>query len=82
MVKIWIKGLPSGKLTVCYGKSPSLTDKSTMNVPCSIAMLNNRRVYKQQRLQIWSTQNRGKLGLNFAKRMLSKMAFLSSVRRA
>ena len=42
---IWIeavnkscRGLPSGKLTVCYGKSPFFIGKSTINGPCSIAM--------------------------------------------
>ena len=29
--------LPSGKLTVRYGKSPSLIGKSAINGPCSIA---------------------------------------------
>ena len=36
--------VPSGKLTVCYGKSPSLIGKSTINGPFSIAMLNYQRV--------------------------------------
>ena len=36
--------LPSGKPTVCYGKPPSLTGKSTINRPCSIAMLVYQRV--------------------------------------
>ena len=31
---------PSGKLTFSFGKSSSLIGKSTMNGPCSIAMLN------------------------------------------
>ena len=30
--------IPSGKLTVSYGKSPSLIGKSTINGPCSIAI--------------------------------------------
>ena len=33
-----------GKLTVCYGKSPFLMGKSTINGPCSIAMLVHQRV--------------------------------------
>ena len=32
-------GIPSGKHTNNYGKSPSLTGKWTINGPCSIAML-------------------------------------------
>ena len=40
----WKIHLPSGKLTVCYGKSQSLIGKSTINGPCSIAMLNYQRV--------------------------------------
>ena len=36
--------IPSGKLTVCDGQSPFLTDKSTINGPFSIAMLNLQRV--------------------------------------
>ena len=36
--------LPSGKLTVCYGKSPFSMGKSTINGPFSMAMLNYQRV--------------------------------------
>ena len=36
--------IPSGQLTVCYEKSPSLIGKSTINVPFSMAMLNCQRV--------------------------------------
>ena len=36
--------LPAGKLTVCYGKSPFIIGKSTINEPFSIAMLNYQRV--------------------------------------
>jgi hypothetical protein len=36
--------IPSGKLTFCYEKSPSLIGKSTINVPFSMAMLNYQRV--------------------------------------
>ena len=39
----WI-GLPSGKHTKNYGKSPFLMGKSTINVVFSIAMLNYQRV--------------------------------------
>ena len=39
------KQLPSGKRLHSYGKSPSLIGKSTLNGPCSIAMLNSQRVY-------------------------------------
>jgi hypothetical protein len=39
--------LPSGKLTVCYGKSPFLMGKLTISTgPFSIAMLNYQRVEK------------------------------------
>ena len=36
--------IPSGKLTVCYGKSPFFIGKSTIDGPFSIAMLVYRRV--------------------------------------
>ena len=47
MIYYWVKWgetreitvLPSGKLTVCYGKSPCLMRKSSINVPFSMAML-------------------------------------------
>jgi hypothetical protein len=35
--------LPSGKHTTNYGKSPFFMGKSTINGPCSIAMLNYKR---------------------------------------
>jgi len=37
--------LPSGKLTVCYGKPPFLIGKPSINGPFSIAMLVCWRVY-------------------------------------
>ena len=36
--------IPSGKHTKNYGKSQFLMGKSTINGPCSIAMLNYQRV--------------------------------------
>ena len=40
-----IEDLPSGKRLHSHGTSPSLIGKSTINVPCSIAMLNYQRVW-------------------------------------
>ena len=37
--------IPSGKRLHSYGKSQCLIGKSTINGPCSIAMLNYQRVY-------------------------------------
>ena len=40
-----IEDLPSGKRLHSHGTSPSLLGQSTINVPCSIAMLNYQRVW-------------------------------------
>jgi hypothetical protein len=41
-------GLPSGKLTVCYGKSPFLMGNPLFQWPFSIAMLVYQRVEKKR----------------------------------
>ena len=37
-------GIPSGKLTFCYGKSPFFMGKSTISMPFSLAMFVYQRV--------------------------------------
>ena len=41
-----LMGFTSGKLICCYGKSPFSMGNSTINGPCSIAMLNYQRVHE------------------------------------